>query len=409
MFMARRNKNKSKQILAGIIGACVAMLALSILVPQCVIKNSAAPAPAPAAPAADAAPAEKQIVPVQVEQEKGGQDKKSAAEKSSGGRTVQKPSAEKKPAARQPADSPAPQKQKPQPVQPQTPSGGKQAEPSAPEKKPAPAAEAPVSSVPADKPGTKTADKAGGTPAVTPGTTPAASGLMEIPQAVGSPVLVFVFDDGGQNISHLKKFLALPFPITVAVLPGLAHSKESAELVRKAAGKELMLHQPMQALNAKVNPGPGAITPDMRMYDIEQTLRKNIEELGPVAGLNNHEGSRIMENIVQTGTVLDYAAANGIFFLDSRTTAATQAPQAALERDMKIYIRDIFLDNKETKEEVLAELAKGLAIANRKGYCIMIGHVWSAGLIPPILEALYPELVKKGYRFSVVSKSGAGR
>ena len=74
--------------------------------------------------------------------------------------------------------------------------------------------------------------------------------------------LVFVFDDGGQNLAHLKSFLQLPFPITVAVLPRIAHSKESASQIR-ASGNEVILHQPMQSINPSVNPGPGAIKPGM--------------------------------------------------------------------------------------------------------------------------------------------------
>ena len=70
------------------------------------------------------------------------------------------------------------------------------------------------------------------------------------------------------------------------------------------------------------------------------------------------------------------------------------------------YQRDIFLDNQKTRENYLAELKKGLDIANKKGHVIMIGHVWSAESLPAFLEEAYPELALKGYRFSTVSKSG---
>ena len=50
--------------------------------------------------------------------------------------------------------------------------------------------------------------------------------------------------------------------------------------------------------------------------------------------------------------------------------------------------------------------AKGLNIANQKGLAIMIGHIWSANTLPNLLMELYPVLVKKGYRFTTVSKSG---
>jgi uncharacterized protein len=227
--------------------------------------------------------------------------------------------------------------------------------------------------------------------------------LFVIPEAHNHAVLVFVFDDAGQSIAQLEKCLALPFPVTIAVLPGLPHSAECARLVRKS-GNQVILHQPMQALNERVKPGPGAIVPSMTVAEIRATLRKNIAEIGPVAGLNNHEGSRITENEVQIGAVLDEAAAEGIFFLDSRTTAQTRAPQAALERGMAIYERDVFLDNTEKKADILEQLYRGLSVANKQGRVIMIGHVWSADVLPAILADVYPQLKKKGYRFEFVKE-----
>lgn len=227
-----------------------------------------------------------------------------------------------------------------------------------------------------------------------------------IPQAVGNPKLVFVFDDGGQNLEHLERFLRLPFPITVAVLPKLLHSKESAGKVR-ASGNELILHQPMQALNLSVNPGKGAITPGMGLDELARTLRENIEEIGPVSGLNNHEGSMITEDEVRIGTVLTEAKNMNLYFLDSRTTSQTRVPQAAMGLGLSYYERNVFLDNTKTRANVLNEIAKGIEIANKKGSVIMIGHIWSADFLPQILEELYPLLKQKGYSFSTVSKSGA--
>lgn len=225
-----------------------------------------------------------------------------------------------------------------------------------------------------------------------------------VPQSVNNALLVFVFDDGGQNIFQLKKYLELPFPVTVAVLPGLAHSEESASLVRNSR-HELFLHQPMQAKNLSVNPGPGAILPQMTFQQIRQIIAENIRQIGPVAGFNNHEGSLILENPVLVEAFLEEAAAQKIYFLDSKTSAASVAKSVALEMGISIYSRDIFLDNIKTRENVVSELLKGLEIANKKGQCIMIGHVWSADLIPAILTEFYPVLFEKGYRFSVVSQA----
>lgn len=224
-----------------------------------------------------------------------------------------------------------------------------------------------------------------------------------IPQAKNTPKLVFVFDDAGYSTQKLQKYTNLKFPLTIAVMPKLPHSAECAEIARKA-GKEVILHQPMQASNLKLNPGPGAITPGMSTFEIADTIKENLLEVGPVKGLNNHEGSLITEDIIRVGTVLDVAVEKNIYFLDSRTTAATQAPQAALERDIQILERDVFLDDVVTREDILKEIYKALDVANKRGKAIIIGHVdKSADIIPVILEEMYPQLVAKGYKVCLPS------
>ena len=235
--------------------------------------------------------------------------------------------------------------------------------------------------------------------------TPSKTGF-NFPTAVNNAQLVFVFDDGGQNLEHLKKFLALPFPITVAVLPQITHSRDSAEMVRKS-GNELILHQPMQALNAKANPGPGAITPDMTEDEIISMLFLNINELGQISGINNHEGSAITADAEKMSIVLKTASENGIYFLDSRTNSESKVPYVASELGYSYYERNIFLDNTKKRADILAELTKGLGIANKNGVAIMIGHVWSADVLPDLLNEIYPELKQKGYTFTTVSKSNA--
>ena len=218
--------------------------------------------------------------------------------------------------------------------------------------------------------------------------------------------LIFVFDDGGQNLAQLKEFLELPFPITVAVLPQITHSAEAAELVRKS-GNEVILHQPMQSVNANINPGPGAITPDMTEVQMIAQLFVNIDQVGPIAGMNNHEGSGITANAEAMEIILKTAEQAGIYFLDSRTNVETQVPYVARELGYTWYERNIFLDNEKTRDNALTELKKGLALANKNGSVIMIGHIWSADFLPALLKEAYPELKEKGYTFSVVSKSNA--
>ena len=228
----------------------------------------------------------------------------------------------------------------------------------------------------------------------------------DFPLAKNHAQLIFVFDDGGQNLAHLESFLKLPIPITIAVLPRLVHSVESAQKIRNS-GNELILHQPMQALNSKVNPGPGAITPQMSEDEIIATLFYNINEIGPIAGMNNHEGSAITADAEKMAVILKMANEEGIYFLDSRTNSETKVPYVANLMGYSYYERNIFLDNEKTNENALQELKKGLAIAHKNGSVIMIGHIWSASFLPDFLLEVIPELQEKGYTFCTVSTSNA--
>lgn len=213
--------------------------------------------------------------------------------------------------------------------------------------------------------------------------------------------LVFVFDDAGHNLTQLKSFLSLPFPCAIAVLPGLQYSGEAARQIR-AAGKELLLHQPMQAIDLSRNPGPGAIRKGMNPEEIRSLVRRNIAQVGPVAGINNHEGSLITEDRAAMGAVLDVASESGVYYLDSRTTAKTVVPALARERNMTIWERAIFLDNSPDRASIMEAVSNGMKVAENGGAAIMIGHVWSNELAET-LRSMYPELVSEGFSLSTIA------
>lgn len=226
-----------------------------------------------------------------------------------------------------------------------------------------------------------------------------------IPPAQNGATLVFVIDDAGMNAEYTKRYASLPFPLTIAVLPKLLHSKDCAYIVR-SSGKELILHQPMQSLNHNLDPGPGKISVDMSFSQISSIINENLAEIGPgVKGLNNHEGSEVTEDVLRIGSVLDVCLENKIYFLDSRTTANTKAPQAALERDMTIFEKSgPYIDNIVSREAMLKEIYKSLEAANKNGSAIVIAHVdKSAEILPKLLEQMYPYLLKAGYRFATPS------
>lgn len=213
--------------------------------------------------------------------------------------------------------------------------------------------------------------------------------------------LIFVIDDAGHNLHQLEPFLRFPGPITIAVLPGLPYSGEAARLVRRA-GKELILHQPMEAMNG-LDPGPKAIYRSMAEDEIRSTVRENLRELGGAVGMNNHMGSAATQDPRLMGIVLDEARRAGIFFLDSVTIGDTVVRTVASLMDFTAWERNVFLDNSPDRESILRQIDEGLRIADKRGYAVMIGHVWSAELAQTLTE-LYPGLVAQGYSLSTISR-----
>ena len=59
--------------------------------------------------------------------------------------------------------------------------------------------------------------------------------IQDLPELPSKGKLIFVFDDAGHNLEQLQYFLDLPFPCTIAVLPKLPNSIETAKRIRNSS------------------------------------------------------------------------------------------------------------------------------------------------------------------------------
>jgi len=212
--------------------------------------------------------------------------------------------------------------------------------------------------------------------------------------------LVFIIDDAGNNLKELEPFLRIQFPFTIAVLPGLPHSAEAAKRIRES-GKEVILHQPMEAIGGQ-EPGPGAIYSGMSAVEIRAVLSRNIEEIGPIVGMNNHQGSKITMDKEAMRTILAFCEEKGICFIDSRTTSDSVVPSVANQMGIKIAERNVFIDNEQNKNAMLRYISSGLARAQKNGSAVMIGHTWSPDLAPLLAEQ-FPDFIEQGYTLKTAS------
>ncbi|MDD5531567.1 MAG: divergent polysaccharide deacetylase family protein, partial [Syntrophales bacterium] len=174
--------------------------------------------------------------------------------------------------------------------------------------------------------------------------------------------LAIILDDIGHDPGILEEFLRIPEPITFAVLPRLAHSREAAEKIHKA-GREVILHLPMEPHGYPgKDPGRGALMTRMDPGEIRAELGSNIASVPHAVGANNHMGSRFMEEDDKVMVVLRSLKARGFYFIDSLTTGRSRAGDLAARSGTSFAERDLFIDRDPeewTKEEIRTRIVEG--------------------------------------------------
>jgi polysaccharide deacetylase 2 family uncharacterized protein YibQ len=173
-----------------------------------------------------------------------------------------------------------------------------------------------------------------------------------------------------------------------------------------AAGKEIILHLPMEALGG-ANPGPGALTVDMGDREILQTIDENLGSVPGAVGVNNHMGSRATSDERVMELVLADLRRRDLFFVDSRTTVDTVAAEVAQALRTRFAERDVFLDNDPNRDAILAAVSGALDLAHRQDQVVMIGHV-TVPELAEVLAEIYPILTEHGYRFGRITEITGG-
>jgi len=199
-------------------------------------------------------------------------------------------------------------------------------------------------------------------------------GLAFLPQA-NSAQLVIIIDDIGNNYAHGNAMVELAGPLTLAFLP---HTPYAKKLANKAyqQHKEIILHAPMEN-TLKVPLGPGALTQALTETEFKQTLKKAIESIPHVQGINNHMGSALTQNKQAMRWVMEILQDKQLYFVDSLTSPNSVAYQQALQHQLPALRRHIFLDNDKSLDALTRQWKKALRIANKTGRAILIGHPYA--------------------------------
>ncbi len=214
-----------------------------------------------------------------------------------------------------------------------------------------------------------------------------------------APLVAIVIDDLGADVPHTREALALPPAISLSFLP---YPKESAALSHEAhmAGHQILVHMPMEP-DGNDDPGPLALREDQLPSENLYRLHWMLSRVADYEGANNHMGSKFTASRAALAPVMRELAGKLQFFLDSRTTAKSQAEDVARSFGLLTGRRDVFLDDDQHGEAVEKQLTAMENFARSHGSVIAIGHPHAETLAA--LRAWTALAEKRGFHLLPVS------
>lgn len=215
------------------------------------------------------------------------------------------------------------------------------------------------------------------------------------------PKLAIILDDLGSDRGAAEAIFALPYPLTISVLP---HHELSAEIAQEAErrGYQVLLHLPMQSI-ANEKPEAQELRAGMPAAELSALVEKFLKNVPGAVGVNNHQGSQATSDAGLMSELMPVLSERHLFYVDSRTTAATVAYDTAQSFGVPSAFRNVpFLDDVPQIAAVRKQLELGLRGAREKGEVIAIGHAHPVTL--QALREVLPQAHAQGVRLVFASE-----
>lgn len=231
---------------------------------------------------------------------------------------------------------------------------------------------------------------------------PAAATREPIPGAkAGHALLAIILDDLGNDRAAAEAIFALPYALTISVLPDRPHSADIAEEAHRR-GYQVMLHLPMESV-AKERPESRELRPGMSAGDVAALVNQFLDAVPAAAGVNNHQGSQSTADAALMDELMPVLRDRQLFYIDSRTTVATVAYDSAHRLGVCAAFRNVpFLDDVAEVSAVRKHLQLALRDAREKGEAVAIGHPHPATL--KALSEVLPQAKAQGVRLVFASE-----
>ncbi|MFA6318653.1 MAG: divergent polysaccharide deacetylase family protein [Elusimicrobiota bacterium] len=218
------------------------------------------------------------------------------------------------------------------------------------------------------------------------------------------PRIAVVLDDFGltykKNVPD-DKWMAVPFPVTFAVMPSSPRTKSAAKATL-AAGHELIIHFPFDPFLPLELPKDRVSPADLAA--VTKLWSECLRDIPGAVGVNNHQSLKATKNRPLMEAFMGLVKARGMYFVDSWVSPKSVARDEAAKAGVRTARGTVFIDEakKHDKPFCARMLRRAAAAARKQGFAVAIGHHYFHGTYDCLTEEV-PKLQAEGFEFVTAS------
>ncbi len=209
--------------------------------------------------------------------------------------------------------------------------------------------------------------------------------------------IAIIIDDFGYRSDHfVNAFFEMPYPITIAIIPGTEFAKQMAEKANQA-GLNVLIHLPMEPLQGEVENKGYTIFTGMSQEEIDSTVKRALDNVPGAIGINNHMGSKATVNRTTMQRLMRSLKNRNLLFIDSITNRNSVAYQQALQAKVPTLQLTTYIDNPEKNMQLGTIMRTIVSRLSPESPAVLIGHTRDE--TSRILSAEMAKWARKGISF----------
>ncbi len=184
------------------------------------------------------------------------------------------------------------------------------------------------------------------------------------------PRVVIIMDDVC-SVEQGRLIKSLPVEVTPSIFPVTSDHPDTQRVA--SMFRCFMIHTPMEALNYP-REEENTLRADDTFERIDRKIAAIKRDFPKLIAINNHTGSRFTADDAAMDRLFCALRKYGIHFIDSRTCPDSVAVSIGRLHGERVFSRNVFLDNVDDVDAILARLRETVHYAKKHRLAIAICH-----------------------------------